>query len=348
MVLALCHQTTGAQSVATPDMPTMIHNAAQSIVTITLRDSTGAVLASGSGFVVRADGTVITNAHVVQVSGATLAEARFQDGSSFQVGGVAALDADHDLALIRLKSTGHVFPVLHLGNSDLVQIGQHVVAIGSPLAAISPVSTDSTVSDGLLSGIRDWPNGKMKVFQITAPISPGSSGGALLDLDGNAVGVTFAGLAEGQNLNYAVPISYAAPLLTSASGTLRSLAEVAATAPSEPKSASPGEEGVGGSYTGVWESSRFNASGAATLTIKVSPQDGLVVASIFLTGGEVTSANLSGLAHKTGVNIWAVEMSSKKPKLHVRGIFRGVSFVGDYTYSRFMLLDRGQWILKKE
>jgi hypothetical protein len=70
-------------------------------------------------------------------------------------------------------------------------------------------------------------------------------------------------------------------------------------------------------------------------------------AEIFLTGGEVRSANLDGTAHRTGENIWTIELSSKKPKLSVRGIFRGNSFVGDYTYSRFLMLDQGR-ILKKE
>ena len=71
-------------------------------------------------------------------------------------------------------------------------------------------------------------------------------------------------------------------------------------------------------------------------------------AEIFLTGGEVTSALLSGTARRTGANIWTVELVSKRPKLSVRGIFRDNSFVGDYTYTRFLMLDQGQWVLTKE
>ena len=82
------------------------------------------------------------------------------------------------------------------------------------------------------------------------------------------------------------------------------------------------------------------------MTIRVA--DGVATAEIFLTGGEVTSAYLSGPAHRTGANIWTVELVSKHPKLLVRGIFRDNSFVGDYTYTRFLMLDQGQWILRKE
>jgi hypothetical protein len=82
------------------------------------------------------------------------------------------------------------------------------------------------------------------------------------------------------------------------------------------------------------------------MTIRIA--GGLAIAEIFLTGGEVKSATLSGAGTRTGENIWTPELASKHPKLSVRGIFRNDSFVGDYTYSRFALLDHGQWILKKE
>ena len=101
-----------------------------------------------------------------------------------------------------------------------------------------------------------------------------------------------------------------------------------------------------GSYTGVWQSSQYGVSGAAQMTINI--QEGIARADIFLTGGEVTSATLSGTAHRNGENIWTMDLASKKPKLRVRGIFRGNSFVGDYTYARFLMFDQGQWVLKKE
>ncbi len=173
ILLAICLQPVAlGQTSALQDTPAVVRTAGPSLVTIVLRDSSGRELGSGSGFVVTSDGKVITNAHVIQMIGATQADARFQDGSSYQVQGVVALDSERDLALIKLKAVGRVFPALHLGNSELMQVGQHVIAIGSPLAGASSVSTDSTVSDGIVSGIRDWPSGKMRVFQVAAALSP--------------------------------------------------------------------------------------------------------------------------------------------------------------------------------
>ena len=165
-----------------------------------------------------------------------------------------------------------------------------------------------------------------------------------MNTSGEVIGVTFAQLREGQNLNFAVPIDYAGVLL-STDAPLKSLTESRTCDPSEPISPDP-EVAPTGSYTGVWQSSRFAVSGAATITITFA--SGTATADIFLTGGEVRSASLVGPAQRTGHNIWTVELNSKHPKLSVRGIFRNNSFVGDYTYTRFLMLDQGQWILKKE
>lgn len=323
------------------DVSTIAREAGPSVVRVVLRDEKGMELGSGSGFVVSGDGKVVTNYHVIHAAGTTQAEIRFTDGASYQVRGVLATSEDHDLAVLKLDSVGKQFSPLQMGDSNRVSVGEHVVAIGSPLAGLSTVNTEATISDGIVSGRRDWLNGKMNVLQTTAPISPGSSGGALLNMDGEVIGVTFAQLVEGQNLNFAIPVDYIQSLFHD--GSITSLAEINSARPNERH----GPEIVPtGSYTGMWQSGKFSVSGAATMTIRMT--DGMATAQIFLTGGEVTSAVLSGPAHRTGVNIWTVELVSKHPKLLVRGIFRDNSFVGDYTYTRFLMLDQGQWLLKKE
>jgi S1-C subfamily serine protease len=340
IALPLLPAIAAGQSPAAKDVPTIAREASPAVVRIVIRDRSGQELGSGSGFVASGDGRIVTNYHVIHVSGAAQAEARFTDGAAYQVQGVLAMNPDADLAILKLQAARE-FPLLRLGDSDRVETGDRVVAIGNPLGGISPLSTEATVSDGIISGIRDWPEHGMKVFQITAPISPGSSGGALLNLNGEAIGVTFAQLVAGQNLNFAIPITYVRPLLEG--GATKSLAEINLPPPDDgPRP----EIAPTGSYTGMWQSGKFSASGAASMTIRITGN--VASAEIFLTGGEVTSATLSGMADRTGENIWTVELTSKHPKLSVRGIFRSNSFVGDYTYSRFLMFDQGQWTLKKE
>jgi S1-C subfamily serine protease len=332
--------TAAAQPPVEKDIPTLAREVTPSVVRIVVRDRSGQELGIGSGFVVGGDGKIVTNYHVIHVSGTTQADARFTDGASYQVQGVLATDPDTDLAVLKLQTTREFQP-LHLGDSEHVHTGDRVIAIGNPLSGLSPVNTEATVSDGIVSGIRDWPEHKMTVFQITAPISPGSSGGALMSLNGEVIGVTFAQLVGGQNLNFAIPIVYVRPLL--ADGPAKSLAEINSSPPDDRAKQEPAPTG---SYTGVWQSSKFSVTGAASMTIRIA--DDIATAEIFLTGGEVRSATLSGSAHRTGENIWTVELSSQRPRLSVRGIFRSNSFVGDYTYTRLLMLDKGKWVLKKE
>jgi hypothetical protein len=135
--------------------------------------------------------------------------------------------------------------------------------------------------------------------------------------------VTFAQLVGGQNLNFAIPIAYVRSLLTG--GQTVTLASINPPVPAVTDDRVKAQESAPtGSYTGGWQSSRFAVSGAAQMTITVS--EGLAHAEIFLTGGEVTHASLNGAAHRTGGNIWTVELSSKKPRLAVRGIFRSNNF----------------------
>jgi hypothetical protein len=110
-----------------------------------------------------------------------------------------------------LKANGSDFPIIALGDSDKVQVGEGVVSIGSPL------SLEATVSSGIISSIRDLSEGNLHLFQTTAPISHGSSGGALLNMRGEVIGITTAQMTGGQNLNFAVPINIAKPLLTQTS-----------------------------------------------------------------------------------------------------------------------------------
>jgi len=173
-------------------------------------DDKGRKRGMGSGFVVSSDGTAITNYHVIR--GAYRATVKFGDGTAGLVNGVSAYDQNRDLAAIRLAPPPKT--VLEIGDSDKVRVGDRVVAIGSPLGL------QNTMSVGIVSALR---NG---IIQMSDPISPGSSGGAVLDKNGKVVGVAVAYIAQGQNLNFAIPINWAKPYLNA--GAPRPLSDVVA------------------------------------------------------------------------------------------------------------------------
>ena len=158
--------------------------------------------AMGSGFLVKPEGVFVTNFHVV--AGATAVSIKLSGGQQFPVTGIMSLDPDNDLAVLKVDAKN--LPVVTLGDSDAVVVGQRVVAIGSPMGL------ENTVSDGLVSAIRSEEGDTL--FQISSPISPGSSGGALFNMKGEVVGVPSLQITEGQNLNFAIPVSYVKQLLS--------------------------------------------------------------------------------------------------------------------------------------
>jgi S1-C subfamily serine protease len=162
----------------------------------------GLAQSSGTGFIVSSSGLFLTNFHVIEHAREVMV--RLKDGREFKVSGSVELNRDLDLAVLKIDATNLV--TVPLGDSDKMRVGQPVVTIGNPMGL------EQTISDGLISAIRgDKPDEKM--FQITAPVSPGSSGGPLFNLNGEAIGITTAQLTEGQNLNFAIPINNAKPFI---------------------------------------------------------------------------------------------------------------------------------------
>jgi S1-C subfamily serine protease len=162
----------------------------------------------GSGFVVSTDGRIVTNFHVIR--GAREATIVTADGREFHDIELLATDEAHDLAVLRIGT--HGLKPLPLGDSAAAKPGEHVVAIGHPLGL------GDTVSDGLVSGIRELPSTKQTMLQISAPISPGSSGGPVFNDRGEVIGVSALLITGGENLNFAVPINEAKPLLANNKG----------------------------------------------------------------------------------------------------------------------------------
>jgi hypothetical protein len=185
------------------DIPAISREANGSIVSIIMSDKNGHPIAQGSGFVISKDGQVVTNYHVIR--NGTSAVIKFPDGAFFAADGVLVSDKDRDVAVIRAHGNG--FRTLTLGDSDRLEVGEEVVAIGNPL------SLESTVSNGIVSALRTTEVQGGKFVQITAPISPGSSGGPLFNMAGEVVGITTSHVKGGENLNFAIPINDVKPLL---------------------------------------------------------------------------------------------------------------------------------------
>ncbi|MBE6983012.1 MAG: serine protease [Ruminococcaceae bacterium] len=185
------------------------YNYAHSVVEITAK-ADGATF-TGTGFFYDEEGTVITNYHVIE----TCAEAYITllDGTTYDVTQVKAYSVEKDIAILATECPNTV-PLKFRTNSVLT--GEKVYAIGSSLGLTS------TLSEGIVScALRQFYNDLY--IQTTAPISPGNSGGPLFDKYGNVIGINTMQMADGQNLNFAVPIGEALALSTDSPTTLKNL-----------------------------------------------------------------------------------------------------------------------------
>ncbi len=174
-----------------------------SIVYIETYDSSGNALGSGSGFIVDSSGKVATNYHVIK--GSYSAKVKTAAGITYDVQKVLSYNETTDLAILKISATG--LTAVSLGDSSLIETGDNIYAIGNPFGL------EDTISNGLISTKSRDINGTTYI-QISAPISSGSSGGALVDDQGKVIGITAAVYYGGQNLNFAVPINLLRPMLS--------------------------------------------------------------------------------------------------------------------------------------
>ena len=160
---------------------------------------------SGSGVIVRADGIIITNAHVVGNS--RTVEVRTADGRTFD-GTVLGTDVEVDTAIVRVNATN--LPAAPLADSDRLEVGQLAIAIGNPLGL------ERTVTRGVVSAVNRDPRGvdiAAGLIQTDAAINPGNSGGPLLDSAGRVMGINTAILAGTTGLGFAIPINVAVDVM---------------------------------------------------------------------------------------------------------------------------------------
>ncbi len=169
-----------------------------STVLLIMQDKNSKPLSIGSGFFIR-NNQIATNYHVIKGANKGIVKILGSNVSfNIEVNDLIIFDDSYDLAILEIK-TGH-FKELKIADSDKVSVGEKIYAIGNPQGL------EGTFSEGIISGFRN--EGYNKIIQITAPISEGSSGGPILNIKGEVVGISYAGLKSGQNLNFAIPSNY--------------------------------------------------------------------------------------------------------------------------------------------
>jgi tetratricopeptide (TPR) repeat protein len=196
-------------------LPDLVRRIKPSAVAIETFDSRGEKLSRGSGFFVEAD-RIVTNRHVLE--GAYRAEVHASSGTVFPVKGVLAVDAEGDVALLKIDPPAPPIRALPLDKTS-PQEGESVVVIGNPLGL------EGSVTNGIVSAVRDIPTFG-RIIQITAPISSGSSGSPVVNMQGQVIGVATLQITGGQSVNFAIPSERISQLQVA---TMTSLADLVAS-----------------------------------------------------------------------------------------------------------------------
>jgi serine protease Do len=164
----------------------------------------------GSGFLIRADGIVLTNNHVVEEADDLVV--RLRDGREFEAE-IVGLDPKTDLAVLRIDADD--LPILHLGDSDRMRVGDWVLAVGSPFRA----ALETSITAGIISGKGRGNVGIVEYeefLQTDAAINPGNSGGPLINLEGEVIGINTAIATRNggyQGVSFAIPATFAKPIV---------------------------------------------------------------------------------------------------------------------------------------
>ena len=159
---------------------------------------------TGSGFILSANGTIVTNAHVVE--GADEVTVTFRDGQELR-GEVIGEDALTDVAVIKVEANN--LPTVALGNSEALRPGEWAIAIGNPLGLDNTVTAGIISATGRTSAQIKVPDKRVQFIQTDAAINPGNSGGPLLNERGEVIGVNTAIIGNAQGLGFAIPINRA-------------------------------------------------------------------------------------------------------------------------------------------
>ncbi len=205
------------EAVASKVVPSVVNITTYQSRTDRFSGQPATVAGNGSGVIIRENGYILTNYHVVENADRVLATVGVEDKPATVVG----IDPKTDLAVIKIDGTG--YPAIELGRSDNLKVGQFVMAIGSPFGL------DKTVTSGIISALQrseevqqgaDSATTYTNLIQTDAAINPGNSGGALVDASGRLVGINTliqspaggVGAAQSAGIGFAIPVDFASSI----------------------------------------------------------------------------------------------------------------------------------------
>lgn len=327
------------------------------VLTIIGYDNAGNAEAQGSGFILTGEGLGATNYHVLE--GAQRAFAQCCNGRKFEIKSIEGADRDKDLVVFQLQEQGssappNGLPSVALDTTGGISVGEKVVAIGSPQGL------ENTVSDGIISAIRS--DNSVRYLQITAPISPGSSGSPVLNENGVVIGIATMQMREGQNLNFAVSAEYLQPLLNqhlqASLDELRSSAqpERAATGhtPSDVEQVNNQEEEDFGPFTGQFAGTAHNdtANISAGFALFVEDAQGDLSGCLAVLRPLGGSGPIDGSASGPQVSFVATSNGEKitftgtRTKRSIKGTYLvekagGSQEEGSFSATKTKILDKG-------
>lgn len=186
-----------------------INSVLKRVVMVIAMDENYQPIAIGSGFVIGQNGEIATNYHVIEGASSALLKFVNKD-EKYSVENIVQTSTKYDLAIIQISAKTEP---LSLGDDELATVGNRIFAIGNP------EGLEGTVSEGIISGFRKVDE-SFRLMQITAPISPGSSGGPVINQNGQVIGIASASIILGQNLNFAVPAKQLKELISKSSKNL--------------------------------------------------------------------------------------------------------------------------------
>ena len=187
-----------SHSFAEVNLSELFENIHPAVATVITYDKKKEPLGQGSGFFIDAYGHFITNYHVLK--GASHAEVRTYDGKRYLINSIIGENREMDLIKVLVDIPWSSVQWIN-ATGALPSIAERVIVIGSPMGL------ELTVSEGLVSSVREIPD-LGKILQISAAVSPGSSGGPVVNMRGQVIGIVSFYLTKGQNLNFAIPAKY--------------------------------------------------------------------------------------------------------------------------------------------